>query len=188
YNYQTGGASKTHYAKKHDFLLFYTKSDTYTFNPDSIREPRTEKSMKRAQNPAGARIASDDTTKLPTDVFQIPALNPMSKERLGYPTQKPEELLERIIQASSDDGDVVLDAYCGCGTTVAVAERLHRKWIGVDITFQSISLVLKRLEDRFGKEITDSVTVGGLPRDIASATALAHKKDDRVRKEFEKWA
>ncbi len=188
WNYQTGGASKTHYAKKHDVLLFYTKSEKYIFNPNSIREARTEKSMKRAQNPQGARIASDDTTKLPTDVFQIPALNPMSKERLGYPTQKPEELLERIILASSNTGDVVLDVYCGCGTSISVAERLGRKWIGVDITFQAIAVILKRLENNFGKVLADAVILDGVPKDMRSALALAHKKDDRVRKEFEKWA
>jgi DNA modification methylase len=109
-------------------------------------------------------------------------------ERLGYQTQKPEALLERIINASSNEGDIVLDAYCGCGTTVAVAQKLKRRWIGIDITYQSISLVLKRLEDGFGSEVLANVVLDGIPKDMASATALAHKKDDRLRKEFEKWA
>jgi DNA modification methylase len=120
-----------------------------------------------------------------TDINKIA---PMSKERLGYPTQKPEALLERIIKASSNAGDVILDAYCGCGTTVAVAEMLNRKWIGIDITYQSISLILKRLEDSYGKSILNDVILAGIPKDFQSAEALAHKKDDRVRKEFEKWA
>ncbi len=81
----------------------------------------------------------------------IPPISAFAKERFGYPTQKLEALLERIIKASSNEGDVVLDAYCGCGTTVAVAQRLNRQWIGIDITYQSISLILKRLEDSFGK-------------------------------------
>jgi site-specific DNA-methyltransferase (adenine-specific) len=110
------------------------------------------------------------------------------KERLGYPTQKPEALLERIIKASSGEGDVVLDAYCGCGTTVAVAERLKRKWIGIDITFQSISLIMKRLEDTFGKKIIENVELTGVPVDHESAVALSRKSGDRTRKEFEKWA
>jgi hypothetical protein len=118
----------------------------------------------------------------------IEPINAAAQERLGYPTQKPEALLERIIKASSNEGDVILDVYCGCGTTVAVAQRLKRKWIGIDITYQSISLVLKRLEDAFGRGILTSVLLDGIPKDMASATALAHKKDDRVRKEFEKWA
>ncbi len=111
-----------------------------------------------------------------------------ASERLGYPTQKPESLLERIIAASSNEGDVVLDAYCGCGTTVAVAERLKRKWIGIDITYQSIALILRRLEAQYGKGVLDTLTLNGVPRDMEAANALAHKKDDRVRKEFEKWA
>jgi DNA modification methylase len=118
----------------------------------------------------------------------IKPMSPTSKERLGYPTQKPEALLDRIIRASSNKGDTILDAYCGCGTTVAVAQRLKRQWIGIDITYQSIALVLRRLEKTFGKEVVDSITLNGIPRDMKSAVALAHKKDDRLRKEFEKWA
>jgi DNA methylase len=97
-------------------------------------------------------------------------------------------LLARILRASTKEGQVVLDAYCGCGTTVAVAEKLKRDWIGIDITYHSIGTVLARLEDKFGKDVVDSVSLDGIPRDMKSATALAHKKDDRVRKEFEKWA
>ncbi len=74
-----------------------------------------------------------------------------SSERLGYPTQKPESLMERIITASSNVGDTVLDAYCGCGSTIVSGERLKRKWIGIDITYQSISLILRRLEIFLGK-------------------------------------
>jgi DNA modification methylase len=118
----------------------------------------------------------------------IPALHSQDGERLGYPTQKPESLLERILKASSNEGDVVLDAYCGCGTTVAVSQRLNRQWIGIDITYQSISLILKRLEDSFGKGVLDNITLSGIPKDIKSAEALANKSDDRTRKEFEKWA
>lgn len=131
----------------------------------------------------------------------IPYLSAGDKERLGYPTQKPEALLERIIKASSREGDTVLDCYCGCGTTIAVAERLKRNWIGVDITYQSISLILKRLEDSFGTDFSNEVAhkdtkkpareprvvLSGVPQDFESAVALAHRQDDRVRKEFEKW-
>lgn len=120
--------------------------------------------------------------------LDIPPLTNKAKERLGYPTQKPEKLLERIIKASSNENDIVFDAYCGCGTTVAVAERLKRRWIGIDITFQSISLIMKRLEDTYGKEVLENVVLMGIPQDIESARALADKKDDRLRKEFEKWA
>ncbi len=133
----------------------------------------------------------EDITALngePADIIYINALNREDRERLGYPTQKPEALLERIIKASSNEGDVILDVYCGCGTTIAVAERLNRTWIGIDITYQSISLILKRLEDSFGKNVLDNIQLNGIPKDMASAQALALKADDRTRKEFEKWA
>ena len=87
----------------------------------------------------------------------IKPIQSQSAERLGYPTQKPLALLERIIQVSSNEGDIILDAYCGCGTTVAVAQRLKREWIGIDITYQSISLILKRIEDSFGKGVLTKI-------------------------------
>ena len=118
----------------------------------------------------------------------VSALHAQASERQGYPTQKPEALLERIIAASSNEGDIVLDAFCGCGTTIVVAERLKRRWIGTDITYQSISLVLRRLEHAYGKAVLDSITLSGVPRDMESAVALAHKQDDRLRKAFEKWS
>lgn len=116
------------------------------------------------------------------------SLSSHDSERLGYPTQKPESLLERIIKASSNENETILDAFCGCGTTVAVAERLNRKWIGIDITYQSISLILKRLEEHFGISTLQNTTINGVPQDFESAVLLANKQDDRTRKEFEKWA
>jgi hypothetical protein len=83
---------------------------------------------------------------------------------------------------------VILDAYCGCGTTIDAAQKLKRKWIGIDITYQSIAVVLKRLEDTYGKKLLDDIALNGIPKDMKSARALANKKDDRLRKEFEKWA
>lgn len=130
-------------------------------------------------------------TPIRSFVADIGPLSAHAAERLGYPTQKPEALLERIIRASSNEGDVVLDAYCGCGTTVAVAQRLKRRWIGIDITYQSISLILKRLADKYPAEwpaIEADILLDGVPRDLASAQALANRKDDKTRKEFEKWA
>ena len=124
----------------------------------------------------------------PDDIWaEFPGIT-IKSERLGYPTQKPESLLERILKASSKEDDVILDAYCGCGTTVAVSQKLHRQWIGIDITYQSIGLVLRRLEDTFGKGVLDNILLNGIPKDMKSAEALANKSDDRTRKEFEKWA
>ena len=126
------------------------------------------------------------------DIFDdIKPISSQAQERLGYPTQKPEALLERIIKASSNEGDVVLDAYCGCGTTVAVAQRLGRRWIGIDVTYQSIALILKRFADTYKDEwpaIEAEIKLDGVPKDIESAMALANRKDDKTRKEFEKWA
>ena len=121
----------------------------------------------------------------------IPPISANAAERLGYPTQKPEALLERIIRASSNEGDTVLDAYCGCGTTVAVAQRLGRRWIGIDITYQSIAVILKRFADTYRTgwpAIEATIALDGVPRDLESARALSQRKDDRLRKEFEKWA
>lgn len=115
-------------------------------------------------------------------------LSPKDQERLGYPTQKPVALLERIIKASTKPGGVVLDAFCGCGTTVAAAHRLSRSWIGMDITYQAIATIINRFEDEFPDFDTRNIVQNGIPTDMASARALANKRDDRVRKEFEKWA
>jgi site-specific DNA-methyltransferase (adenine-specific) len=95
------------------------------------------------------------------------------KEALGYPTQKPEALLERIIKASSNEGDIVLDAFCGCGTAIAVAERLKRRWIGIDITHIAIAVIKNRLQNAFGDSVKYKVI--GEPQDIASAKALAEQ-------------
>jgi site-specific DNA-methyltransferase (adenine-specific) len=117
------------------------------------------------------------------DVWEIPKINNSAKERLGYPTQKPEALLERIISASSNDGNLVLDPFCGCGTTISVAERLHRRWIGVDITHLAITLMKHRLQDTFRHELAPYEIIG-LPGDLAGAKALAEQN----RHQFEWWA
>lgn len=112
----------------------------------------------------------------------IGIINQAAAERLGYPTQKPEALLERIIKASSNEGDWVLDPFCGCGTTISVAQRLNRRWIGIDITHLAISLIKQRLLDAFGSECR--YEVHGAPRDVAGARALAAQ--DRF--QFQIWA
>ena len=117
----------------------------------------------------------------------IDPINSQARERLGYPTQKPEALLERIINASSDEGDVVLDPFCGCGTAIAVAERLNRRWIGIDITHLAISLMKSRLRDTFGPDLSDYDVVG-VPQDVESARALAVESEHDGRYQFEYWA
>jgi site-specific DNA-methyltransferase (adenine-specific) len=114
----------------------------------------------------------------------IPPINSQAQERLGYPTQKPVALLERIVQASSNPGDVVLDPFCGCGTTIAAAQKLKRQWIGVDITHLAIALQKYRLKDMFSLEEKKDYVVIGEPEDIPSARQLA--QDDRY--QFQWWA
>jgi site-specific DNA-methyltransferase (adenine-specific) len=198
--YSGGGIPKKDWARKHDVILRYSKSNKYIFNVDAIRQqyspeirsrPKSSYAEHSYRSNPGAKTEGWDLNpkgKHPDDWFYMPIINPDAKERLGYPTQKPEALLENIINSSSNEGDLVLDAYCGCGTSVAVAERQKRQWIGIDITYQSISLILKRIEDTFGKESLDNIVLNGIPEDFNSAVALAHKQDDKTRKEFEKWA
>ncbi|MDE2787705.1 MAG: DNA methyltransferase [Chloroflexota bacterium] len=113
----------------------------------------------------------------------VQSLRSWHQERLGYPTQKPEALLERIINASSNEGDVVLDPFCGCGTATVAAERLNRRWIGIDITHLAITLVRHRLHDSFGDALRPYEIVGQ-PTDSGSAAALA----EQDRYQFEWWA
>jgi DNA modification methylase len=114
----------------------------------------------------------------------IDPINSQAQERLGYPTQKPEALLDRILSASSSEGDVVLDPFCGCGTTVAVAQRLKRRWIGIDITYLAIDLIEKRLLHSYGSEVEGKYEVSGIPRDALGAQALFRKAP----LDFERWA
>lgn len=133
-------------------------------------------------------LDADKGMALQDIILDIPPLSPKDAEDMGYDTQKPEPLLERIIKVSSNEGDVVMDVYCGCGTTIAVAERLKRKWIGIDVTYQAISNVLKRIEDQAGKQAMEAISQTGVPGDKKSAEKLALNPNDPTRKEFEKWA
>ena len=128
----------------------------------------------------------DEMAGLPLqDVWtDISPINSQAQERLGYPTQKPESLLERIIKTSSNEGDWVLDPFCGCGTAVAVAQRLKRNWIGIDITHLAIGLIKSRLRDAFGDAISTTYRVIGEPVSLPDATSLAH--DDPY--QFQWWS
>jgi len=213
--YSIGGTPQKDFARKHDVIFRYSKSSEWTFNDESplVRVPRKPDShMKVVVDEEGQRWQekTDSSTgktyrypldKVTPDYWPIEQLNRDDAERLGFDTQKPLKLLERIIAASSDEGDLVLDAYCGCGTTVVAAQELNRRWIGIDITYIAVELIKQRLIDHYYleksgyslKEATnhfdEEVEVFGIPRDLEGARALATKtKGDRVRKEFEKWA
>jgi len=114
----------------------------------------------------------------------IPPINSQAQERLGYPTQKPETLLERIMSASSNEGDIVLDPFCGCGTTISVAQRLNRKWVGIDVTHLAINLIKWRLKNMFGLDPKSDYFVVGEPEDLAGARELFSQN----RYQFQWWA
>ena len=113
-----------------------------------------------------------------------PPIGAHAAERLGYPTQKPLALLERIIEVSSNEGDVVLDPFCGCGTAVDAAQKLRRRWIGVDVTFLAIDLIRKRMRNTHGDAVEATYEVHGIPADLGGAKALFAENPF----DFERWA
>ena len=149
--YSSGGASPSRYARKHDTLLFYSKSAGFTFNTPRI--PHTS-----VISAANAHLFNPAGKVMPDWWTDIQYLHHAAKERTGYPTQKPLPLYERIIKASSNEGDMVLDPFCGCATTPVAAEKLGRQWIGIDIWDKAYATVLKRLSD-------NQLAVPGVDRD-----------------------
>ena len=192
----------SYFERRHDTILFYAKNvnkfNSYSIPWESeeeyvevrkqkIRKDKKGKFYVLSDAGSGKRIKRflEDAMELGKpvdDVWEIDKLTSSAKERLGYPTQKPEALLERIIKASSNEGDVVLDPFCGCGTAVAVAQRLNRNWVGIDITHLAITLIKKRLFDAFGDELKYQVI--GEPVDLSGARELA--KQDKY--QFQWWA
>ncbi|MGI9462146.1 MAG: DNA methyltransferase, partial [Alphaproteobacteria bacterium] len=152
--YRGAGYPKNDFGRRHDILLRYTKSDHYVFNVDDVREEYAEATKERFKHYIGNIRKGKDfgTQKLnrigkhPDDWWQIQPIAPSAKERIGYPTQKPIALLERIIKASSNEGDMVLDPFCGCATTCIAAEKLGRNWVGIDVSQKAYELVKKRLK------------------------------------------
>jgi site-specific DNA-methyltransferase (adenine-specific) len=140
-------------------------------------EPGTIPQLKRYIDEQRGRPFSDVWT-------DIPPLNSQAAERLGYATQKPVALLERIISLSTKPEDVVLDPFCGCGTTVDAAQKLGRRWIGIDITYISVDLIIKRMRHTYGPSILDTFEVTGIPKDIVAAKAMFNNDPF----EFERWA
>ena len=150
WSYRTGGVSKNYFARKHDVLFYYSGG--------SIFNMQTEKSYTKSKNRksglvnygAGKAMFYEGDNGIYNlvsmrDVWEIPYLNSQAKERLGYPTQKPLALLDRIIKASSNPGDMVLDPFCGCATALVAANRLGRQWAGIDLSALAIKLVKQRI-------------------------------------------
>jgi DNA modification methylase len=165
--YSGGGIPRKDFAKKHDCILRYTKSDDYFFNADDVRQEYSPEILSRpkssyaehsySNNPDKKTVGWDlnPKGKYPDDWFYMPIVNPCAKERIGYPTQKPEALLERIIKASSKEGGVVADFFGGGGTTAAVAQKLNRRWIICDQSRVAVALTADRIthliEEGIGK-------------------------------------
>ena len=148
WHYTGGGRSTSYFSRKHDSIFWFSNTGSTTFNIDNVRIPYKETSGYAK----GGIVAASGKKYLPhpdgtpaDDVWDIPIINPLSHERLGYPTQKPEALLERIIGGLSNEGDLVADLFCGSGTTLAVAEKLGRRWIGADMGRYAIHTTRKRL-------------------------------------------
>ncbi|KAB7739412.1 site-specific DNA-methyltransferase [Parvibaculum sedimenti] len=233
------GLAFTRFARNHDIILRYTKSDEWIWNgqytehdPEYLRQfykykdedgrvyrladltnpnknrPNltyeflgvtrvwrwTRERMQKAyedglvvqgkpgQVPVLKRYLDEQEGNPVDDVWlDVMPVQAQAQERLGYPTQKPLSLLERILNASSNEGDVVLDPFCGCGTTVHAAQKLNRQWIGIDVTHLAISLIQKRLRDAFGPI---SIDVHGVPKDLGGAQALA----EQDKYQFQWWA
>ncbi len=151
WSYRTGGRSTRWFARKHDTILVYARrAGRHRFNllrdgafrTDGMNMDENGRPYKSTR--AGRLYFHPDGPAM-TDVWEIPFLSTVSLERTGYPTQKPEALLERIIRASSNPGDVVADFFCGSGTTLAVAQRLGRRWIGCDISADAVDIASRRV-------------------------------------------
>ena len=152
WDYRTGGVGKRNWPRKHDTLLYYAKSQRFTLtipreeSRDVRRFNKTDAEGRQYYEKAGNRYYADNGVAI-TDVWSMPPVRNVSKERTGYPTQKPLALYERIIMASSNEGDIVLDPFAGCATTPIAAERLGRRWIAIDIWDGAIDVVRQRMED-----------------------------------------
>ncbi len=168
--YGLGGSSSRYWPRKHDTIFWYSKMPNgHYFKADQI--------------PATSHRMEGQLKKAP-DYWAIPTINNKAKERLGYPTQKPLELLKRIVRSSSRPGELVLDPFCGCGTTVDAAQQLGRRWIGIDITYLAVDLIDKRLRHSYGDSVASTYEIHGIPRDLEGAHALFARSP----LDFERWS
>lgn len=148
--YHWGIHTPNNWSKKHDVLLYYSKNHkSVFFDGNRIRVPYTGKPNSMTQDPKYNK-SFNPNGKLPEDVIEMQVINGMSKERTGYPTQKPVELYRRIIKASSNKGDLILDPFCGSGTSIDAAESLGRKWIGIDRNEEAIKITEERMKNNYG--------------------------------------
>lgn len=165
WNFNLIGGNAKKYEKSHEVILFYTKSNKYTFNKDAVRQPYSPKFLKSLKSDEGGNLvysrglgrdgeklnrkkksAINPLGKSPPDVWtDIKNYNPPRSEKQGQPTQKPLAILDKVIEASSNNDDVVLDPFCGCGTTLKSAQSKDRRWIGIDISRSACDVMVTRL-------------------------------------------
>jgi len=196
WHYRRWTAASNQFQKMHDIVFWYSKTDRYLFTKplqaysdekyieDTVRGIVDGK-LVRLKDEDGNYIRREKHREgvLMHDVWKdINFIPPTSKERAGYPTQKPIALYKRIIQASSNEGDLVLDPFCGCGTTLMAAEELNRRWFGIDLTYLATGAVKLQIE-KFFPHLKDSVTITGTPENTETALQLARTDPAG----FEEW-
>ena len=181
WHYRRWTANSKKFQRLHDVIFFYSKMDNYMFN--TLYTGYTKGSKSRKEQGVLNRFKDGVTTFVSykgidekgvreNDVWQIPFIAPSSKERLGYPTQKPIAILNRIIEASTNEGDVVFDPFCGCATTLAAADNLKRNWVGIDISEKAVELIIRRIKNQQGlfqdihhrDDIPQRTDLGKLPK------------------------
>ena len=174
--YSWGGRTFKRWNRKHDVIFHYAKTNNFVFNVNDVLDERILKdASKKRLEYSGAMIMKNADTKAdpnlipPSDVWYIATINAMSKERTGYPTQKPLALLHRIIKASSNENDIVLDPFCGCATTCVAAQQLGRKWMGIDIEKQAANVLVERLSND-----------AGLFKDFVNTTIVPQRTDLKI--------
>jgi site-specific DNA-methyltransferase (adenine-specific) len=180
--YRGGGVPRKDFGKKHDIILRYSKNEKYTFNVNDVRIPYSEDVLNSKPSRYDKSYRSsgvyegykpNPSGKHPEDWWQIQPLMPSDKkERTGYPTQKPLALINQIVKASSNKNEIVLDPFCGCATTCVAAERLGRKWIGIDIEHNATDILIQRMQLAGG-------LVGLYERDFISTTKIPVRTDLR---------
>lgn len=184
--YSGGGIPKNDFPRKHDVILRYSREKAYKYHPEY--RPYSPGTVQRGRTAIKGKYFDQGLRPQGTPIqdwwVDIPKItSPDDPQKLGYPTQKHTALLERIIRSSTDEGDVVFDPFCGCGTTLHAAEQLRRNWIGIDISRFSVGVVKSRLVESFESGILKSISVSGIPTSVDSAMELARENPW----EFEKW-
>ena len=151
--YPNASRGKKKLANSHDVIFWYGKTKNYFFNRDKVLVPFRSSMTEWRYSKGGQAGKPMPKGKTPDDVIEMPSLNAMANERLGYQTQNPLALLKKLIETASHDGDIVMDIFCGCGTTVEAAYTLDRKWIGIDISGNAIDEIKGRIKTRCSERV-----------------------------------